>query len=91
MGLRQQTWDEHIQGRHPGVGLDWIRAAIEDPDWIIWNEDHRSLNYMVHAVRARFRLVATKERPGEPAWIVATAYPTAIPPVSQGRIVWTRR
>jgi len=91
VGLRKQTWDDHIAGRHPGVAIDWIRETVEDPDLIVWNDQNQSLNYMVGTGRHRFRLVATKERQGDPGWIVATAYPTAIPPWRQGRIVWTRR
>jgi hypothetical protein len=89
VGLREATLRDHILPFHPGVTADWIRETIERPRWIVANETHGSLNY-VGQLRARFfRLVAAKPNQGDPQWVVATAYPTAVPPRG-GRILWTR-
>jgi len=92
--LRRRTWEDHIRPMHPGVEIDWIRTVVEDPDLIIENQGHGSLNYMKVLTHRRYRLVAAKPRPRDsnpPQWYeVATAYPTAIPPLGHGRIVWSR-
>jgi len=70
---------------------DVIRSVIENPDAILENFDHVSLNYLVRTGRARFRMVAAKRHPGRaPEWEVATAYLRSIPPHGNVRIRWTR-
>ena len=90
VGLRAATLRDHILPFHPGVTALWVRELIERPNWIVENQTHGSINY-VGQLRARFfRLVAAKpNQQGEPPWVVATAYPTAVPPRG-GRILWKR-
>ena len=91
IGLRKQTWEEHIQPEHPGVQVEWIQAVLENPRVIVRNDVHGSLNYYVNVGLKRFRLVAVKPSRGDPPFLVATAYPCSIPPQGQGRVIWTRK
>ena len=91
VGLARKTFETHIYGRHPGMSPDAIRAAVEDPDVIIENLDHGSINYLVRMGRGRYRMVAAKRHAHRnPDWEVATAYPRSIPPHGNLRVLWTR-
>lgn len=91
VGLTRNTWHGHIQPNHPEVALDWVRDVIEHPDFIFENSRHRSINYIVSIDFLRYRLVSAKPRAGSnPPYLVATAYPSAIPPQGHGRIIWRR-
>lgn len=93
VGLSGATFSAHIEGRHPGVTPEMIRATIESPDRILENAEHNSVNYVAHVPleqRRLYRLVGAKRfrGMGGPAWSVATAFPKALPPV--GRTIWMR-
>lgn len=89
MGLNAAAWHK-VQVFHPGVSIDVIEETVSNPDRILLNEEHGSLNYVSYMPERRFfRLVGVKEWPDRhPRFQIATAYNPSLPP--RGKKIWHR-